>query len=579
MAKFKCNQEVIMDLVNPTVCSSIEIVPLSRDDYEILERSSNSVEEVFLQQIRIVGLGMSFPLWITPSVCATFRVEHISPSSNQATLVIPSAVLNILTPTEGRCSPTSNEHPTAKKIKISDLFPRIRGAVSDFSTPLPLCAEAFRVVPNSLVKESILLTSPCHPCVIYILGDESLHYSLYSVTLVESALNPSTVQFALSISVPPRSVSDDVFSESIVSVLKMKPNLCVVPNNDYLAYSTILLTTVSERQIVFVKNVDVFPSAEDLECFLSSERRRDIEQSLRDMVVVHPLLLSAEGLSLSVNLGTRSVMVHLVPVDDMTPKERHRQELCCFTAEAACTFTLKFEPFAKKSTISLSEPDNYGFLSQNYSLNLGSHSILINELSEWAEYCWSHTGFGHALLLGSEGSGKTAIATCVARKLAFDHCALSVRVNCSLWKGSHSETVEKKISTEIKKLSARKPSLLILDNFDLLNVAYEEEQRNLEAEKVFQMLWRLLSASIVPVLIVAKQMNSLLKSTITPVGKRLFAVRKTIPSLDQVLKSKNAHMHITNNIFDYLILSTYVKQLLGTEFHPSKDVSDSLPSQ
>ncbi|KAE9414157.1 hypothetical protein Angca_001180, partial [Angiostrongylus cantonensis] len=74
MAKFKCNQEVIMDLVNPTVCSSIEIVPLSRDDYEILERSSNSVEEVFLQQIRIVGLGMSFPLWITPSVCATFRV-------------------------------------------------------------------------------------------------------------------------------------------------------------------------------------------------------------------------------------------------------------------------------------------------------------------------------------------------------------------------------------------------------------------------------------------------------------------------------------------------------------------------
>ncbi|KAJ1358343.1 hypothetical protein KIN20_016753 [Parelaphostrongylus tenuis] len=211
----------------------------------------------------------------------------------------------------------------------------------------------------------------CHPCIVYILGDESSHYSVYSITLLDSILNPQDVQFALTISIPFRRVSSDVTSESIVSVLKMRPNLCLIPNKDYLAYSTILLTTVNKRQIVFVKKVEVFPSAQDIEWFLGSERCLDIEESLRDMVAVHPLLLSTEGLSLSVTLETRSVVVHLVPVDDTISKEHHQQEPYCFIVEADCTFTLKLEPLAKPSTISLSEPENYGFLSHDYCLKLG----------------------------------------------------------------------------------------------------------------------------------------------------------------------------------------------------------------
>ncbi|KAJ1358342.1 hypothetical protein KIN20_016752 [Parelaphostrongylus tenuis] len=64
-------------------------------------------------------------------------------------------------------------------------------------------------------------------------------------------------------------------------------------------------------------------------------------------------------------------------------------------------------------------------------------------------------------------------------------------------------------------------------------MASEEEQRNVVVEKVFQMLRRLLFASSVPVLIIARQLNSLHNSMIAPIGKRLFAVKKTIPSLTQ----------------------------------------------
>ncbi|KAJ1361919.1 hypothetical protein KIN20_021304 [Parelaphostrongylus tenuis] len=210
-----------MDAINTTVCSSLSIVPLSQNDYEILERSSSDVEQVFLQQIRIVRIGMRFPLWISPRVCAAFRVEHISPSSDQATLLIPSTELNILTPTKDRYSPAENsENPIGKKNKISGLFPRFDASLNYLHAPVSFSREQFRVVPNSVAKERMPSTNLCHPCIVYILGDESSHYSVYSITLLDSTLNPQDVQFALTISIPFKSVSNNLTSESIVSVLK-----------------------------------------------------------------------------------------------------------------------------------------------------------------------------------------------------------------------------------------------------------------------------------------------------------------------------------------------------------------------
>ncbi|KAK6030265.1 peroxisome biogenesis factor 1, partial [Ostertagia ostertagi] len=74
MAKFDTNVEVILEQVNPTVCTSLDIAPLSQHDYEILDECSDEVEQVFLQQIRLVFPSMKFPLWVSPNVCVDFRV-------------------------------------------------------------------------------------------------------------------------------------------------------------------------------------------------------------------------------------------------------------------------------------------------------------------------------------------------------------------------------------------------------------------------------------------------------------------------------------------------------------------------
>ncbi|KJH44165.1 peroxisome biogenesis factor 1 [Dictyocaulus viviparus] len=437
LAKLKFNQEVILEQVNTSICTSVQILPLSADDYEILERSSNYVEEVLLQQIRIVETGMKFPLWVSPSIYAIFRIEHILPLQNQPSLVMPSTELHILMPDVLRNSPTKAENEIDKKIQINDVFPRI-GTVSNYLySPLTFSAEAFRVVPNSLVEENMSSSSLAHPCIIYILGDgiECSHYTTCGIMLAENFLNPSVQEFAHVVAVSPR-----------------------------------------------------------MYCAL----------------------------------------VHLVPDDETAFSDRIRRGVCCFVAESGCTFTLKNEPLNNVPTLPLApEPANYGFLSQDFCVELGVHSALIEELCEWAEFSWSNVGFGHALLLGYEGSGKTAIAACVARKLAFNHCAFSVRIDCNFWNGMGSESIEKNVVAELKKLSIYKPSLLILDDFDFMKISDGKEERNLKFEKIFHMLYRVLSVSTIPVLITAKQVGSLPKPIVTSVGKRLFAIRRNIPPLTQ----------------------------------------------
>lgn len=52
--------------------------------------------------------------------------------------------------------------------------------------------------------------------------------------------------------------------------------------------------------------------------------------------------------------------------------------------------------------------------------------------------------------------------------------------------GKHAESIEKEITSEIRKLSYRKPSLLVFDDVDFMEASNEEEHRRIDIEKIFQ---------------------------------------------------------------------------------------------
>ncbi|KAL6724173.1 hypothetical protein Aduo_019085 [Ancylostoma duodenale] len=546
LAGLRSNEEVLIEAVTTVTCASISIVPVSQHDYEIFDKSSGQVENVFLQQIRIVFPGMRFPLWISPSVCASFRIvfhnicpiyfviAHVTPSTNQAVLLVPSTELHVLSLSEKATSTTySGDINNKGAMKLGETFPNVvnNDSTSYLSSPLKFSGDSYRVLPSSLVEADKIFPL-IHPNVIYIPAVGLSNYTACNIVSVKSQLNPSTVDFAVAVSLPSDSTSGDSPSGSLADILKSKPGHCIVSSREYLAYSVISLTSLEEQQIRLSQHVDIFLQNDDLSWLMNGDKQHELYNILREMVSIYPILLSDEGRAISIVIAGRHLMVRLVPAGIKSRPSRRRY---CFVADAACDFKLKVEPNAVHTTaVDLSEPENYGLMSCVQFNNIECHSEVINELTSWVRYCWSHKKFGHSLLLGPAGSGKTSLTALLASRLArSSYGCLCTRIECSSWKGKQSEAIEKRLASEVLKLSYRKPSLLILDDFDFIEASNEEEHRQVEVEKIFQMLLRLLSSCTVPVLVTARQLKFIYKSLVMLSGRRLFAVMVHVPPLSQ----------------------------------------------
>lgn len=81
------------------------------------------------------------------------------------------------------------------------------------------------------------------------------------------------------------------------------------------------------------------------------------------------------------------------------------------------------------------------------------------------------------MCLGGPGSGKSflvnAISTCLSQKPYYIHCEY---VSCAKLRGKKPESVEKILSKSLHLLEERQPSILVLDDFDVLAAAPKAEQ-------------------------------------------------------------------------------------------------------
>ncbi|EYC45146.1 hypothetical protein Y032_0437g1454 [Ancylostoma ceylanicum] len=476
-------------------------------------------------------------------ICAQpFVVAHVTPSTNQAVILVPSTELHVLSLSEKTTntpySGNINNKAVVKvcRFQLGETFPNIVN--SDFtgylSSPLKFCGDGFRVLPPSLIDADKMLPSLTHPNVIYASGVGISNYTACDMVSVKSELNPSTVDFAVVVSLPSDSASTGNPSGSLADILNSKPGHCIVSNREYLAYSVISLTSLKEQQIRHSRHVDIFLQNDDLDWLMDGSKQYELYNILQEMISIYPIVLSDEGRSVRITVAGRHLMIRLVPAG-ISSRPNHRRY--CFVTDVNCDFKLKVDHnTAHNTAVDLSEPENYGLMSSVQSSNIECHSDVIDELTSWVRYCWSHKKFGHSLLLGPDGCGKTSITTLLAGKLARSSCAcFCTRIECSGWKGKQSETIEKSLASEVQKLSHRKPSLLILDDFDFIETSNEEEHRQIDVEKIFQMLLRLLSSCTIPVLVTAKQLKFIHKSLVVLSGRRLFAVVVHVPPLSQFM--------------------------------------------
>lgn len=60
-------------------CLTVEVQPLSSDDWEIVSLNASKIEEQLLDQLQIVQRELVFPMWIDRRLCVFLRVERLSP--------------------------------------------------------------------------------------------------------------------------------------------------------------------------------------------------------------------------------------------------------------------------------------------------------------------------------------------------------------------------------------------------------------------------------------------------------------------------------------------------------------------
>ncbi|XP_076453635.1 peroxisomal ATPase PEX1-like isoform X2 [Babylonia areolata] len=84
----KHGQEVMLKPVQgaPCIAQKVNVEPVAADDWEILERSGEQIENRLLDQIRVVWPGQVLPVWVEPSICIFISVASVTPSSTFAVL-------------------------------------------------------------------------------------------------------------------------------------------------------------------------------------------------------------------------------------------------------------------------------------------------------------------------------------------------------------------------------------------------------------------------------------------------------------------------------------------------------------
>ncbi|GMT32997.1 hypothetical protein PFISCL1PPCAC_24294, partial [Pristionchus fissidentatus] len=264
------------------------------------------------------------------------------------------------------------------------------------------------------------------------------------------------------------------------------------------------------------------------------------ESHLRSLLNSHPILMPFRGIS--IRLPGHSTVLSLTP--DLTTIGGSTR--LCFVADENTTLTFKeqetdldnllnahkdeekekekekFVPFER-------EPDDMLF-------DLPWQKSLTLRLLSWLDTSSSSPFFdGRCVLItGPSGSGKTEQLRSVAHAAALSERAFCTHLmDGTSLKGRSAENIEKSLSVVMDNLISRSPSILLIDNLDLIASSQEEETRIVPVERVFTVLWRLLhSRRGVHVICSSRRLTSIHSSLIGS-GKRFFQRIENIEGLTQ----------------------------------------------
>ncbi|QRW12766.1 AAA family ATPase [Ceratobasidium sp. AG-Ba] len=408
---FKDGTTVEIGLVhNLPIATSVETVPLSSDDWEILETHAEYVEQNLLGQVRAVAVGQEVSVWALGRSRVQFRVVSTKPEG-QAVLLGPD--------TEVAIAPKLRAPPSTAKSqprKISEgKYPMSEAqSESHFATsphdPLPL---ALRVLPARLAPPTIS-TDPSVP-------EAFISFTDIEKLSVQKPSSSSLTHAWLVRARPPQAVRE--FDKHGKPTEKAAPSPVVLQQNKEKKQGE------AEPR---VPGVLVRVKAQD------------------GVPVGHGIVVGLEG-------KLQDWDTVLLSYSDNGPEQTSRSSS---PSQTTATEVQVQKPRIDNEANELAGVD--GILSE-------CHEFFVRTYMQPRAFGTAGGSQLPGLLLhGATGSGKTSVAKSVAKKLEVDPCihACIVYVDLAQMADEHTSSLRSKFKTWRSVAAWRRPSVLVLDNLD-----------------------------------------------------------------------------------------------------------------
>ncbi|PIC21596.1 hypothetical protein B9Z55_026375 [Caenorhabditis nigoni] len=314
---FQERQEVILEkITNKTYCSYIEVAPRTDDDYSVIAQSQASIENEFLNQIRLVSQNMIIPHFLSPGVYVQFRILNIVPATSNPVILTNQTELHVQTVTEG--SQSDEKATMAKKVSsiVQDLS--TQAFLSNYVIQLEKTPIVGRVLPRKIVESWLKAdVDKIDKNTLYISGRENCPYPEKGIVEIRS-LGRSEQHESLQFFYLHRTntttlkKNDDVLNDSLAhmfdSLQLTNRQHCVDGSGSLESYVNVKIYGVPENRICTLRYCDVMMEKETFQWIEEFEMTNLVTQSIHAEVQAKPILLSVEGTELDVALdGMRSV--------------------------------------------------------------------------------------------------------------------------------------------------------------------------------------------------------------------------------------------------------------------------------
>ncbi|RIA82621.1 P-loop containing nucleoside triphosphate hydrolase protein, partial [Glomus cerebriforme] len=446
--------------------NSVHVEPFSIEDWEIVDRRANYLEEYFVQQLRVVYPNQIVTLWINSNL-TRLRIVEINPKNQFAKLCANSEVIVKPKPRPTEIKPSENNNVSNTPIYCLRVLSR-----ENLSTELlpssPNELYSVYVHPKDLINirpsnNRVVRLSKVQPQQLHNKEENEDKSEIDNKSYSQNIIYVKVVENS---NVVPGHV---VLCESIRDCLDAENFAIISLSADKSGLSNILIN--SFKGILFNINFFItFFNIQNLTLILKFLAFVDNLPDNSEVVLTNGMKLSLPSINGSLNIAI------FLGVKTVSNQSDGRHGKFDFPEMVAILTKKKLQNTKVEVGDNIPMPPDKKQPIQDHLPKLAGVSNLTQQLEGYLRYCLGKVplrsalripGLGGLLLCGGHGSGKTSIAKTVAYNLERDLQTLAF-IRCTELTEERISSVRDKLQQWFDDAAWHAPSIILFDDLDRL---------------------------------------------------------------------------------------------------------------